>query len=84
MGRAAKLQSLFEPAMTDFTEQLRHNDIRGFHDSGDGEWDSERAADKFRGDDCLGVLKEISESIKKALEEYTEEEIRNQFEGKIW
>ena len=41
------------------------------------------AADKFRGDDCLGVLKEISERIKKALEEHTEEEIRNQFEGKI-
>ena len=41
------------------------------------------AADKFRGDDCLGVLKEISERINKALEEHTEEEIRNKFEGKI-
>lgn len=41
------------------------------------------ASDKFRGDDCLGVLKEISERIKKALEEHTEEEIRNKFEGKI-
>ena len=41
------------------------------------------AADKFRGDDCLGVLKEISERLDKALEEHTEEEIRNKFEGKI-
>ena len=41
------------------------------------------AADKFRGDDCLGVLKEISERINKGLEEHTEVEIRNQFEGKI-
>lgn len=41
------------------------------------------AADKFRGDDCLGVLKEISERLDKALEEYKEEEIRNQLEGKI-
>ena len=41
------------------------------------------AADKFRSDDCLGVLKEISERLDKALEEHTEEEIRNKFEGKI-
>ena len=41
------------------------------------------AAVKFRGDDCLGVLKEISERINKALEEHTEEEIRNKFEGMI-
>ena len=41
------------------------------------------AADIFRGDGCLGVLKEISERINKALEEHTEEEIRNKFEGKI-
>ena len=41
------------------------------------------AADKFRGDACFGVLKEISERLDKALEEHTEEEIRNKFEGKI-
>ena len=41
------------------------------------------AADKFRGDGCSGVLKEISERLDKALEEHTEEEIRNKFEGKI-
>ena len=41
------------------------------------------AADIFRGDDCLGILKEISERLDKALEEHTKEEIRNQFEGKI-
>ena len=35
------------------------------------------AADKFRSDDCLGVLKEISERLDKALEEHTEEEIIN-------
>ena len=38
---------------------------------------------KFRGDDCLGVFNEISKRLDKALEEHTEEEIRNQFEGKI-
>ena len=41
------------------------------------------AVDKLRGDDCLGILKEISERLDNALEEHTEEEIRNQFEGKI-
>ena len=41
------------------------------------------AVDKLRGDDCLGILKEISERLDNALEEHTEEEIRNQFEGNI-
>ena len=41
------------------------------------------AAVKFRGDECLDVLKEISERLDKALEEHTEEEIRNKIEGKI-
>ena len=41
------------------------------------------AVDKLRGDDCLGILKEISERLDKALEEHTEEEIRSKFEGKI-
>ena len=41
------------------------------------------AADKFRGDGCLGVFNEISKKLDKALEEHKEEEIRNQFEGKI-
>ena len=41
------------------------------------------AVDKLRGDDCLGILKEISERLDNALEEHTEEEIRNKFEGKI-
>ena len=41
------------------------------------------AADKFRGDDCLGVFNEISKKLDKALEEHTEENIRNKFEGKI-
>ena len=41
------------------------------------------AADNFRDDDCLGVFNEISKRLDKALEEHTEEEIRNKFEGKI-
>ena len=41
------------------------------------------AVDKLRGDDCLGILKEISERLDNALEEHTEEEIRNKFEGMI-
>ena len=41
------------------------------------------AVDKLRGADCLGILKEISGRLDKALEEHTEEEIRNKFEGMI-